>query len=470
LALTTEEHVPEKSSELFARSRVDIAALIDRSRLGAFQLRMLLICGLCLIMDGFDVQAMGYVAPALLAEWSVPRAALGPVFGAGLLGMLVGSLVLSVVADRFGRRPVLIGATLFFSLCMLLTPQAGTVGELMALRFITGLGLGGIMPNAMALAGEYSPRRVRVTVMMVISCGFTVGAALGGFISVALIESFGWRAVFYFGGAVPLILAILMIFQFPESLQLMVLRGKNPALVHRWLQRIDPSVSLTSNTELMVHEPVKGGAPIVELFREGRAGVTVLLWIINFMNLIDLYFLSNWLPTIVNAAGYSQSTAVLAGTALQVGGTIGTLAMGRIIDRVGFRRVLVPSFLLAAVTIALVGQPGIGIAVLFAAITIAGFCIVGGQPAVNALAASYYPTSLRATGVGWSLGIGRFGSILGPVVGGALIGLQWPNSWLFMAAAVPALISGLMMVCLGFWNAAGAPAQDVSPVGSVANH
>src|SRR4051795_5557760 len=209
--------------------QVDVTALIDRSPIGAYQIRMLLMCGLCLIMDGFDVQAMGYVAPALLAEWSVPRAALGPVFGAGLLGMLVGSLVLSVVADRFGRRPVLIGATLFFAACMLATPQVRSIGELTALRFITGLGLGAIMPNAMALAGEYSPRRVRVTIMMLISCGFTAGAALGGFVSVALISNFGWQAVFYFGGAVPLVLALCMLFLLPESLQLLVLqRRKTP--------------------------------------------------------------------------------------------------------------------------------------------------------------------------------------------------------------------------------------------------
>lgn len=456
--------------ELTGRPQIDVVALIDRSRVGAFQIGMLLLCGLCLVMDGFDVQAMGYVAPALLAEWKLPQAVLGPVFGAGTLGMVFGSLVLSVMADRFGRRPALIGATLFFAACMLVTPQARTPGELMALRFVTGLGLGGVMANAMALAGEYSPLRIRVTVMMVISCGFTVGAVLGGLVSVALIESFGWRAVFYFGGAVPLVLGVLMVFYLPESLQLLVLRRKDPARVHRWLRRIDPSVPLTSDTELVVHEPAKGGAPFVELFREGRAGMTALLWVVNFMNLLNLYFLSNWLPTIVNGAGYSQSTAVLAGTALQVGGTVGTLAMGRVIDRVGFRRVLVPSFLLATLCIALIGQPGVGIAMLFAAITVAGFCVVGGQPAVNALAASYYPTSLRATGVGWSLGIGRFGSIVGPVVGGALIGLQWPNSWLFAAAAVPALISGLMMACMGLLKTADGAAQDVVPVRGAATH
>src|SRR3954447_8288387 len=326
--------------------QVDVTALIDRSPIGTYQIGMLLMCGLCLIMDGFDVQAMGYVAPALLAEWGIPRAALGPVFGAALSGMLVGSLVLSMVADRLGRRPVLIGATFFFAVCMLATPLAGTVGELAGLRFITGLGMGAIMPNAMALAGEYSPRRVRVTIMMLISCGFTVGAALGGFVSVALISSFGWQAVFYFGGAVPLVLALCMLFLLPESLQLLVLQRRKTPQVHQWLRRIDPSVVLTADTQLVVQEPAKGGPPMVQLFREGRTGPTLLLWAINFMNLINLYFLSNWLPTIMTAAGYSQSTAVLAGTALQVGGIIGTLSLGRIIDRIGFGRVLVPCFLL----------------------------------------------------------------------------------------------------------------------------
>jgi AAHS family 4-hydroxybenzoate transporter-like MFS transporter len=450
----------KQADPLHTGARVDIEHLIDRSSIGRFQIGMLLMCGFCLIMDGFDVQAMGYVAPALIAEWGVPRSELGPVFGAGLFGMLLGSLALSVVADRFGRRPVLIGATLFFAICMLLTPQATTLGQLTVLRFVTGLGLGAIMPNAMALAGEYSPRRVRVSIMMMISCGFTVGAALGGFASVALIASFGWRSVFYFGGAVPIVLAIFMLVALPESMQLLTLRRGNTPQVHRWLRRIDPSVELTADTQFVTTEPAKAGSPMAQLFREGRTGVTLLLWAINFMNLINLYFLSNWLPTIVSAAGYSQSTAVLAGTALQVGGTVGTLTMGRIIDRVGFGKVLIPAFLLAAITVALVGQPGIGVGMLFIVITIAGFCIVGGQPAVNALAANYYPTSLRSTGVGWSLGIGRFGSILGPVVGGGLIGLQWSNSSLFLAAAVPAFLSCCMMVCLQIWGVVGAPGES----------
>jgi AAHS family 4-hydroxybenzoate transporter-like MFS transporter len=429
--------------------RVDISTLIDNSKIGRFQFGLLLMCGLCLIMDGFDVQAIGYVAPAIIKDWGVPRAALGPVFGAGLFGMLVGSLTLSMLADKVGRRSVLICATLFFAICMLATPRVTTIDQLLVIRFITGLGLGAIMPNAMALAGEYSPQRIRVFVMMMISCGFTFGALLGGFISVVLIAKFGWQAVFYFGGAVPLVLALFMIIGLPESLQILVIRNRNNDHVRRLVQRIDPSTPLAQNTVFIVQEPVKTGTPVTQLFRDGRAGVTILFWIMNFMNLTDLYFLSNWLPTIISASGHGRSTAILAGTALQLGGTIGTLAMGRIIDKVGFRTVLITSFLVSVPVIILIGVSGIGLTALFIVIVVAGFCIVGGQPAINALAATYYPASLRSTGVGWSLGVGRLGSILGPVMGGVLIGAQWPNSWVFMAAAVPAFISAMLMVSLG---------------------
>lgn len=447
---------------------IDIPALIDRNRIGGFQLGMLILCGLCLIMDGFDVQAMGYVAPAIIQDWHIAKANLGPVFGAGLLGMLVGSLVFSMTADRLGRRPVLIVATLFFSVCMLATPMASTVGQLQLIRFITGLGLGAIMPNAMALAGEYSPLRKKVTLMMLVSCGFTLGAVLGGLLSAALIPNFGWQSVFYVGGTVPLLLGILMIFFLPESMQFLVLRGKHTDKVAAWLRRIDPTVRIERDTRYVVHEKEHKGAPVLQLFREGRARMTILLWIINFMNLLNLYFLSNWLPTIAKDAGLSTANAVLAGTALQVGGTIGTLILGQFIDRSGFQRVLLPCFLVAGVSIALIGRPDVTLAFLFTTIFIAGFCIVGGQPAVNALAASYYPTTLRSTGIGWSLGVGRIGSIIGPVLGGELIRLNWPNSTIFIALAVPALVSAVMVWCMR--GRASTPSAAAAPATAPAAH
>src|SRR5207249_3473931 len=277
--------------------KIDIPALIDSNKVSAFQIWLLVVVGFTVVMDGFDVQAMGYVAPAIIQEWHLSKASLGAVFGAGLFGMLVGSLSLSILADKVGRRPVLIGATLFFAACMLVTTRASSLMELQILRFITGLGLGAIMPNAMALAGEYSPKRNRVTLMMLVSCGFTVGAVLGGLVSAALIPAFGWRSVFYVGGVIPLVIVVLMYLHVPESMQFLVLRGKKLDRVANCLKRIDPTRSIDRNAQYVVHETKQSGAPVAQLFRDGRAKATVLLWVINFMNLLNLYFLSNWLPT-----------------------------------------------------------------------------------------------------------------------------------------------------------------------------
>ncbi len=431
---------------------IDIPALIDANKISATQVLILIMVGFTVVMDGFDVQAMGYVAPAIIKEWGVSKANLGPVFGAGLFGMLVGSLSLSVLADKIGRRPVLIGATIFFAVCMLATARVTTITELQILRFVAGLGLGAIMPNAMALAGEFSPKRKKVTLMMLVSCGFTVGAVLGGLLSAALIPAFGWQSVFYFGGVLPLLMAVLMYFFVPESMQFLVLQGRKLDSVAACLRKIDPSVQIDRDTRYHVPEAKQSGAPVAELFREGRTKVTLLLWVVNFMNLLNLYFLSNWLPTITSSAGLSTSTAVLVGTALQVGGVVGTLLMGPVIDRIGFFKVLVPSFILAALTIAMIGQPGVALPVLFLVVTVTGFCIIGGQPAVNALAATYYPTTLRSTGVGWSLGIGRVGSIVGPVLAGELIRRNWANSDIFFAMAVPTIISALMLLLIAADN------------------
>ncbi len=443
---------------------IDIPALIDANKISRSQMWILVMVGLTVVMDGFDVQAMGYVAPAIIREWGVSRANLGAVFGAGLLGMLVGSLTLSVLADKIGRRPVLIWSTVFFSVCMLATAQVTTIIELQILRFITGLGLGAIMPNAMALAGEFSPKRKRVTLMMLVSSGFTVGAVLGGLLSAVMIPALGWQSVFYLGGIVPLAMAVLMYFYVPESMQFLVLKNRNLHAVASCLRKIDPTVQIGRGTRYVVPEAKQGGTPVAELFRDGRAKRTMLLWVVNFMNLLNLYFLSNWLPTMATGAGLSASTAVLVGTTLQVGGVIGTLLMGPAIDRVGFFKVLVPSFLVAAVTIAMIGQPGVTLPLLFLVVLITGFCIVGGQPAVNALAATTYPTTLRSTGVGWSLGIGRIGSIVGPVLGGELIRLNWSNSEIFLAIAIPAVVSSLMLLWIARDNrrAANAPAAEAA--------
>ena len=431
-------------------SRVDISQLIDNSRIGRLQVGTFIICFLCLILDGFDVQALGYVAPAIIRDWSIPNSALGPVFGAGNFGVLIGALSFSLLADRIGRRPVLIGVTVFFSVMTLLTSRADTIGELLVLRFISGIGLGGIMPNATALVGEYSPKRSRVTLMMNITVGFTAGAAIGGFVAAWMIPAFGWRSVFYFGGAVPLIIAAAMMAWLPESLQFLVLRGRNRAQVGTWLQRIDPRITVTSATEFVLQEETLRGAPVIHLFRNRRGPVTVLFWVVNFMNLLNLYSLSSWLPTVVRDAGHSTSTAVLVGTILQVGGTIGTFGLAWLIAQAGFVPMLTTSFALACASIAVIGLPGVPLPLLFVIVFIAGWCVVGGQPGINAFEATYYPTYLRSTGIGWGLGIGRTGAIVGPVLGGEFMRRNWSTEDIFMAAALPALMSVFAMFALGF--------------------
>jgi AAHS family 4-hydroxybenzoate transporter-like MFS transporter len=444
-------------------TRIDVMKIIDNNRIGAYQWGILLLCGLCMILDGFDVQAMGYVAPALLQDWKVDKAALGPVFGAGLFGLLVGSLFISVLADKFGRRPVLIASTFFFAICMIATPLTSNLQELMVMRFITGLGLGAIMPNAMALTGEFSPQRKRISVMMMVSCGFTVGAMLGGLVAAAIIPRFGWQAVFYAGGFTPLLIGMAMLKFLPESIQYQVLNRAPKDRIASVLARVAPGTAISSQATFQVPEKKEDGVPVARLFSEGRAWTTVTLWAISFLNLIALYFLSNWLPTLAKSAGLSLENAVLLGAMLQFGGTVGTISMGWVIDKLGFRPVLLVCFTVAACFIALIGHAAASTVLLFAVVFITGFAVVGGQPAINAMAASFYPTTLRSTGIGWCLGIGRVGSVIGPVVGGELIRLNWGQADLFHAVAVPSVLIVVMLI-VGIRGAATQPSLTANAV------
>ena len=428
-------------------TRVNIPELLARSPIGPLQKRVFTLCLLTLIIDGFDVQAMGFLIPALSADWNVEPAQFRTVLPAANFGVLIGSLVFSPLADKVGRRPVLVWATLWFAVMTLAAAFATNVTQLFWLRFIGGIGMGCIIPNATALIGEYSPAGRRVTLMMTITVGFTAGGAVAGFVARALIPAFGWQSVFLVGGTIPLVIAVAMYVGLPESLQFLAVRRRVHE-VARWLKQLDPTLKVDGSTEYVTNEESKGGVPFVHLFRDNRSLVTLLLWVINFMNLLNLYSVTSWLPTVVNGMGYSANTAVLVGTVVWVGGTIGTFGLAWAISRWGFTRTLMLNYAVATLAIAMIGQPGVALAVLTLVVFVTGWCIVGGQPGMNAFAATFYPTYLRSTGVGWALGIGRVGAIVGPYIGGVMIGAKWTSQQLFWAAAVPAFISAVTLLVL----------------------
>jgi AAHS family 4-hydroxybenzoate transporter-like MFS transporter len=429
-------------------TEVDVVEFIDAQPVGGFQLKLLLTCAAVLFLDGFDTQAIGYVAPSLAKEWGLTKAALGPVFSAGLFGLMIGALLFGPLADRIGRKKIIVFSTLAFGVGTLITAFVQDVNSLLAIRFLTGLGLGGAMPNAIAITSEFNPRRRRATMVMIMFCGFSVGAALGGFLAAALIPQFGWRSVFVVGGAVPLLLVPILALRLPESVRFLVLTGRENTRVAELLSLIGPKAVFAPATRFVVHEPELPGIPVLHLFSSGRTLVTLLLWVVFFMSLLDLYFLSNWLPTVLNDLGASVSAAALIGSMLQVGGVVGTFALGSIVDRFSFRALALVYFI-GVFAVGAIGQLGHSVVLVTMAIFVAGFCIVGGQIAANALAAGYYPTAVRATGVGWALGIGRAGSIVGPLVGGVLLTMKWSPAEVFMAAAGAALCAALAAFALG---------------------
>jgi MFS transporter, AAHS family, 4-hydroxybenzoate transporter len=331
-------------------------------------------------------------------------------------------------------------STVAFGLGTLLTAIAPDAAWLIALRFLTGLGLGGALPNAVALTSEFSPRQRRATMVMMMLAGFSIGSAVGGLLAAALIPALGWRSVFVVGGFVPIALTPILAGALPESIRFLALVGERDREIGELLRRITPNLLTVTGVRFVAQEPRLAGLPVAHLFAEQRAATTLLLWIVFFMSLLDIYLLSSWLPTALNDLGTSISRAAAIGAMFQVGGMVGTFTLGRFIDGFSFRA-LAATYSGAAIAIAAIGVTSHSINLVTVAIFLAGFCCVGGQIASDALTAIFYPTAIRSTGIGWALGIGRIGSIVGPLLGGVILSNQVRTQFLFTVAAGPALIA-----------------------------
>ena len=420
---------------------LDVRRFIDAQPFGRYQLLIAGLCAAIVFIDGFDAQVMGFVAPALSAELHIARVALGSVISSGTFGMMIGALTFGPLADRFGRKPVLVACALTFGVGSLVTTTATSVAQLTAFRVFTGFGMGGAMPNAIALTSEYMPKRSRNAAVMTMFCGFSLGSACAGWVAAAVIRRFGWQSVFLVGGSIPVVLAILLIAFLPESIRFLVLKGGQQKKVSAYLSRIAPGAEMYTEVIAGEDEHRSGSSSVGQLFADGRAGVTLLLWTMFFMNLLNLWFLNNWLPTIMNDAGIRIETASLITSLFQIGGLIGSLLLAGFWGRRLSFGLLASMYLAAAVFILLIGEAGASIPLLVVAVFAAGMVVIGGQTGSNALAADFYPTPIRSTGVGWALGIGRVGSILGPILGGVLLSYGGGARRVFWAAAAPALIA-----------------------------
>jgi MFS transporter, AAHS family, 4-hydroxybenzoate transporter len=420
---------------------VDVAELINGQEIGRFQIQVLLLCAAAMFVDGFDTQAIGYVAPALSAALLVKPAALGMVFAAGGLGAIIGGLGLAPYADRVGRKPIIVGSMLFFAVCTLLIAMANTVPQLMWMRFAIGLGLGGVVPNALALSAEYMPKKRRVTLVLMTWLGFSIGSGVAGPVAAHILESHSWRTVFLFAGILPIILAPLLMWKLPESLQGLAQRGAAGFRIASTFAQMNSRLVFSANTQFVNSDKKEKGFPVALLFREGRAPITLLLWVMFFMNLLALFFLNSWLPTVLHKAGLPQHLAIIIAALLHFGGIAGGLAIAPLCDRLNPYLVLACAYILSGTFIAGIGLAGNKAMFVVAATFLAGFFTFGAQNSANAIAATRYPTAMRSSGIGWALGIGRTGQIVGPLIGGLLLTLKWGTSDILYVIAIPSVVA-----------------------------
>ncbi len=384
------------------------------------------------------MQLAAFAAPAIIRSWHVNRSYFGPVFGFGLFGYMLGATLLGSLADRLGRKKLIVAGVLWFGVFTLIAARSASITELLVLRFIAGLGLGASIPTTLALAVEYSPSRTRATTVGILFIGYNIGAALSGLIAAKLIPTFGWPFVFYIGGVTPVILGLILTLTLPESIGFLALKGNAQRDLTIIARRVRPDWTFEPATRFILPEEISGGVSLAHLFTEGRAATTLLLWFAYISSLMGQHFLTSWLPTVLVSSGVSLGHAVLAGSWVQIGAALGGLALCWLLDKQGVIA-LVVSFAIVSLLIAMVPFATHSDALLMPLAFLIGFCLLGGLTGLNGITGTFYPTYIRSTGVGWALGVGRIGSIIGPVIGGILISFNPSNSVLFTCAAVPVL-------------------------------
>lgn len=411
--------------------------IIDQRSMGPYQIWTMALCGMVIVLDGFDTQSIGFLAPSMADTLHVSVKTFGPIFAAALVGLMISSMLSGPIADRWGRKWPIVACTLIFGMFAMLTARCTSFDQLLAFRFLTGLGLGGALSNSVALMSEYAPKRLLAVIVSMMFCGMPAGAVLATQVSAVMLPRWGWQSVFYAGGVLPLTLAILLIAILPESVRYLEVTGAPQQKLSNILARIGPELRSTPISR-SGHQDQRTKAPVVNLFTEGRAAGTILLWIPYFMNLLMLYFVVFWLPALLRQTGKPVSAGITAIMLFSVGGIAGSFVEGAFMNRWGAFPVLLTEFLCTTLLIASLAY-STSFSLMMVITFILGFVVQGAQGGLSAVAATFYPISIRSTGIGWCLGIGRIGSIVGPILGGVMLKLDWTPREILLAGSIPAL-------------------------------
>jgi AAHS family 4-hydroxybenzoate transporter-like MFS transporter len=431
---------------------LDVKNFIDERPMVAMQWTILGLCFLILIADGFDTAAMAFVAPALTHDLSISKAALGPVLSAALIGLAAGALIAGPIADKIGRKRVLIGSVLMFSAACLATAYATTVTTLGILRLLTGFGIGAAMPNCTTLVSEFVPSPRRSFLVNLMFCGYPLGASAGGFAAAWLIPNFGWRSVFLVGGTTPILLAALL-FLLPESISFMVVQHWPIEKIKAALIRIsggDPAarsrIEAAESFKIQEIASRHTGSPVAILLSPQFRVATLMLWTTYFMGLLLYYLLTSWMPTLLRDAGSSIADAAKVTALFPLGGGIGAIFCGWLMDRVNPTRVVAVAYGVTALSLVLLSRSTGEIGLLMVMTFLAGTAMNGAQTSMLSLSAATYPTRSRASGVSWMLGVGRFGGVTGALAGGVLLQAGYKMPAIVLGLAAVSLIATIALI------------------------
>lgn len=425
----------------------DLQALIDAAPIGSVQWRVIICCFLVVMCDGFDTAAIGFIAPDIRDNWQLNAGELAPLFSAGLLGLTAGALLGGPLSDRFGRKRVIELCVALFGIFSLASAFSPSLETLVILRFLTGLGLGGAMPNTITMTSEYLPSHRRGALVTMMFCGFTIGSALGGVMSAQLIPHIGWQGILIFGGVLPLALCVALLVWLPESPRWQVRRKLAPAVIARTVSAI--TGEHYGNTEFLLSESeATAKSSVGQLFTRRQLPITLLLWLVFFMSMLIIYLLSSWMPTLLNQQGIDLQHASWVTATFQIGGTLGAILLGFLMDKLNPYRVLALSYAAGAVCIVMIGMNENGLWLMALAVFGTGIGVSGSQVGLNAVTATLYPTQSRATGVSWSNAVGRCGAIVGSLSGGMMMTTDLAFNTLFFIIAAPAAMSAVILLLL----------------------